>query len=333
MHKDIIFLEGVKQSTRQNILKFVKNWNSKFETISVTTSGSTGKPKLIELSKSQMKASALATISFFNLSSDQTILLALSIDYIAGKMMLIRALEKNMTIIVAPLQSNPLLLNLTHKIHFSAFVPMQVQTILNNKISKKNYELIDTVIIGGGVINETLENQLSSLNNHNYATFGMTETISHIGLRNISKQEKHYTALPNITFKVNATNCLVINAPLINSTINLQTTDVVELLNSKQFIWKGRADFVINSGGIKLHPEFLEKKIEHILPDNRFYFIGVKDDVLGEKLVLNIESQSPLDSKNIMLLLKKILDKFEQPKLIVIIAKFTETKTGKVKRV
>ena len=192
MHKDITFLDDVTEATRQKVLKFVKDWNSNDKWINVRTSGSTGKPKTITLLKQQMKASAQATVSFFNLKAEQTILLALSTDYIAGKMMLIRALEHQLKIIVAPINVNPLDMELEQAIHFSAFVPLQVQTILTNKRSRTNYESISNVIIGGAVINDSLESDLHTLANNNYATFGMTETISHIALRNITKKEKHY---------------------------------------------------------------------------------------------------------------------------------------------
>jgi O-succinylbenzoic acid--CoA ligase len=332
MYKDILFLEDVKYSTRQNVLNFVKTWNSKADYITVNTSGSTGKPKEIKILKSHMKASANATVKFFDLEPGQTILMTLSAEYIAGKMLIVRAIENNLNLIIAPLSSNPLLINLNHKIHFSAFVPLQVQTILENITSKKNYELIDTVIIGGGEINQALEKKISNLTNSNFATFGMTETISHIALRNISKGEPHYTALANVNFSVNSSQCLIINAPLINSEINLQTTDIVDLLNSKQFIWKGRADFVINSGGIKLNPEILERKIESLLSNNRYYFKGEKDDLLGEKLILKIENISPLNLSELEEQLKLKLDKIELPKSILLVDQFSETKTGKLIR-
>jgi len=332
MYKDILFLEGVKQFTRQNVLNFVKTWYSKDDHIIVNTSGSTGTPKPIRILKSRMKASAKATIDFFDLKPNQNILMTLSAEYIAGKMLIVRAIENNMTLIVAPICANPLLIAMNHKIHFSAFVPMQVQTILANRTSKKNYELIDTVIIGGGEINQGLEKTLITLKNSNFATFGMTETISHIALRNISDGNKHYTALPNVNFRTNSKDCLLITAPSIHPVPDLETTDVVQLLNSKQFIWKGRSNFTINSGGIKIHPELLEKKIEHLLPNNRYYFSSIKDNLLGEKLILKIESDSPINIQELKTKLKLLLVKFEHPKSIIVVNNFEETKTGKVIR-
>lgn len=331
MYKDITFLDDVTEASRQKVLKFVKDWKSKAEWIEVTTSGSTGNPKIIKLSKNQMRASAMATVDFFELKPGQNILLALSTDYIAGKMMIIRGLEHKLKIIIAPLQSNPLKIKLLHHINFSAFVPLQVQTILSDKESRKNYEAISKVIIGGAVINEALELELQSLNNLNYATFGMTETISHIALRDITRKEKHYSALPSVKFSVDTNSCLIIDAPLICSE-RLATTDCVDLLNENQFIWKGRNDFVINSGGIKLHPEEIEKKILSLLPNNRYYISSEKDDRVGQKIVLKIEKFNPIDLKYLKMRLKNILTKYELPKEIVIVSKFKLTKTNKIIR-
>ena len=332
MHKGIIFLENVEQSTRQNVLNFVKEWESQKKHITVKTSGSTGEPKEIKLLKHHIKASAKATIDFFKLKKNQTILLTLSAEYIAGKMMIVRALENNMTIIVTPLQSNPLNITLKHKIHFSAFVPLQIHSILKNEISKANYLNIDNVIIGGGTINQQLESEIYQLTNTNFATFGMTETISHIALRNISKKESFYTALPHVKFTKNKNNCLIINAPLVNESKGIETTDIVELISNTQFVWKGRADFVINSGGIKLHPEELEKRIEHLLPKNRYYFTSIKDEILGEKLILKIESKEEFSVADLSKKLTSILTNYETPKSIEFIKKFKETKTGKLIR-
>lgn len=331
MYKDITFLEDVTKATRQKVLKFVKDWNSNDEWISVYTSGSTGKPKEIRLSKQQMRASANATVKFFNLEPKQSILLTLSVDYIAGKMMLVRALEHGLKIIVAPLKSNPLDFDLNFSIHFAAFVPLQVETILSQQKSRQNYESIAKVIIGGAVINETLEKELQSLSNANYATFGMTETISHIALRNITKKEAHYSALPFVKFSVNDDNCLSIHAPKVCDEV-LDTNDCVQLLNDNQFIWKGRADYVVNSGGIKLHPELIEKKIKPFLPNHQFYVIGKSDDLLGEKLVLKIESNSSLDLNKLLVNLKEVLHKYELPKNIITVSSFKRTETEKIIR-
>ena len=331
MCKDIIFLKDVKQSTRQKVLNFVKQWQSDDDWLVVSTSGSTGNPKKIRLNKAQIKASAKATVIFFNLKPNQTILLAMSTDFIAGKMMLIRALEHQLNIVVAPISSNPLNQSINHKIDFSAFVPMQVNNILSSELSKQNYQKISQVIIGGAPISYQLEKQIQVLSNQNYATFGMTETISHVAVRNLTHKDNHYTALPNVTFSVNNNQQLIIDAPLILGE-PIVTNDVVELINSKQFIWLGRADFVINSGGIKLHPELIEKKIEPFLVDNRFYLTAENDEKLGQKLVLKIENTHQVNLNELKLNLKTVLGKFEMPKQFILVEQFDESKSGKVIR-
>ncbi len=331
MHKGITFLNDVTPSTRQKVLNFVKQWQSNDDWLEVQTSGSTGTPKTIKLHKDKIKASAHATIEFFNLQPNQTVLLALSVDYIAGKMMVIRALEQNMNIVVAPLNSNPLAGDIEEKIHFSAFVPMQVHTILAEEQSKLNYQKIDKVIIGGAPIDFVLEQNIAHLSNMNFATFGMTETISHVALRNINLHEKYYTALPDVKFAKTVNGQLIIEAPKIIEN-PIVTTDCVELVDEHKFIWKGRTDFVVNSGGVKLHPEEIEKKIEPLLPDHKFYIFGIKDERLGQKLVLKIESKQKVDTQKLKMILQQVLDKYEVPKEIIVEPKFDTTPTGKVMR-
>ncbi|HIP35710.1 MAG TPA: AMP-dependent synthetase [Crocinitomix sp.] len=331
MRKDIIFLENVESSIQKKVLKFVKQWNNNDEWIEVSTSGSTGKPKKIKLKKTNIKASAKATIKHFNLQANQNILLAMSTDFIAGKMMVVRAIEGQLNLIVASVQSNPLLTKLPCKIDFSAFVPMQVSAILSNPLSKQNYESITKVIIGGAPIAYQLEQELQGLKNKTYATFGMTETISHIATRNLKNKDKYYNALPNVKFSQTKRQQLVIDAPyLLNQP--LVTNDVVQLINAQQFIWKGRLDNVINSGGVKLYPENIEKKIEKFFPNNRFYVTSKSDKILGQKLILKIETNQIFYTQKIKLSLKQVLSPYEIPKEIILVKQFKETKTGKVIR-
>jgi O-succinylbenzoic acid--CoA ligase len=51
---------------------------------------------------------------------------------------------------------------------------------------------------------------------------------------------------------------LVIDAPLISNE-QICTNDIVELVGENQFVFLGRMDNIINSGGIKLIPEKSKK--------------------------------------------------------------------------
>jgi O-succinylbenzoic acid--CoA ligase len=201
---------------------------------------------------------------------------------------------------------------------FAAMVPLQVENSIDEL---KN---IKKLIIGGAKINSKLEKKLLDLPTLSYETYGMTETITHIAAKRIG--EKSFTLLPNISIKTNHNNCLMIHAPLICDQ-QIITNDVVELINENQFTFIGRSDNVINSGGIKLFPEQIEAKLINKI-NHRFIIIGKADEILGDKVVLIIESEKYLLDETIF----DILEKFEKPKEIIFVSKFKETQTGKIIR-
>lgn len=317
------------------VLDFLRVFTDSGLTITVNTSGSTGIPKPIELEKSRMIASAKATLTYFNLQPQQKALLCLPVKYIAGKMMVIRALVGELDMMLAEPSSNPLqqLPKETH-LHFAAMIPMQVKESLSDLATTDQFKSIEQVIIGGGAIPSVLETQLKSLPNKLYATYGMTETITHIAVRKInhSKTPDQYEALPNVKFWQDERACLQITAPAVCSE-QLTTNDVVELLDYYHFKWLGRFDHVVNSGGVKLHPERIEKQLEQYL-DRRFFLCGRPDERLGEQLMMVIEGE-PLDKVTEKLLrnfMEEQLERFEVPKVIEYRPQFEETPTGKVIR-
>jgi O-succinylbenzoic acid--CoA ligase len=310
---------------------FLEDWLDEKKHIIVKTSGSTGKPKSIQLSKEHMVNSAKATGSYFNLGASTTALLCLPINYIAGKMMLVRALTLGWHLDVIASSSSPLE-NLSKTYDFSAMVPLQVENSLSN------LELIKKLIVGGGVISDSLHQKLQNVSTSVFATYGMTETITHIALKKINGvgrastlafKQNFYQCLPNVSIYIDDRNCLVIKAPLVSKEI-IFTNDVVQLVSSNQFEWLGRFDNIINSGGIKLNPEQIENKLAKLI-SNRFFVAGVKDQKLGEKLVLVVEGS---ENSKLFEEIKnaRILDKYEVPKTIYFIRNFIETATGKVQR-
>jgi len=333
MYKDIVLCDGISEKDLESVTKFIEEWESHSDQINVFTSGSTGVPKQITLKKNKVKASALATGKFFQFKKEQTLLLNLSTDYIAGKLMVVRAIEHQMRIIIAPNQANPLLSvnSQVDSIDFGAFVPYQVEAILNDSITEGKYGKIKNVIIGGAQINKRLESKIRTLRNQSFATFGMTETITHFALRNISMKEEHYTCLPGFKIETDFENRLILLPNEI--TTQLTTNDVIDLKNEKQFIWKGRLDNVVNSAGLKISPELLEQKLEHLFLENRFYFKGRKSERFGEELILYIEGEKMKEWNIIEVEIKKILTGYEQPKEVIFVANFHETKTGKVLRI
>ncbi len=296
---------------------FLLDWFDDNSFIDMQTSGSTGVPKMIRISKQAMVESAIATGDFFDIHSGDKVLQCLPVKYIAGKLMFIRAFILGLEMdFVAP-NATPLYNNDT-VYDFIAMVPLQA------KHSLKELKNVKKLIIGGSMISKSLEKQLLKLPTEVYETYGMTETITHIAAKRIG--EKAFTVLPNVTISYDDKNCLVIHAPRISEEI-IVTNDLVELLNENQFVFIGRFDNIINSGGIKLIPEQIEGKLSGKI-ESRYFVSGKPDEELGEKLILIVEGEKhDLDP-----VVFEELDKYEKPKEIHFIAKFVETENGKIKR-
>ncbi len=257
---------------------FLLDWFDDKEFIKIQTSGTTGEPKIIEVSKQAMVHSALATGDFFELSPGNKVLHCLPTKYIAGKMMFVRGFILGLDMdFVAP-SANPLKNN-DARYDFAALVPLQAESSLD-QLSQ-----IRKIIIGGAKVSAELEQKLLQIPVEIYETYGMTETITHIAAKRVG--EKAFTVLPNVTVSYDEDNCLVIHAPRISEAV-IQTNDLVELVNENQFVFMGRKDNVVNSGGVKLIPEQIEAKLEGKI-NGRFFMASAPDEKLGEKLVLFIE--------------------------------------------
>lgn len=319
----------------KDLQDFLTDWFSSKEIITVQTSGSTGKPKRINLQKQQMINSALATGTFFSLPPKTSALLCLPINFIAGKMMIVRALTLGWELDIIPPSSYPLK-SISKSYDFCAMVPLQVE----NSLEKLSF--IKTLIVGGGVVSNKLQQKLQDCSTHIFATYGMTETITHIAIKkinNFSKGNKthhnYYKVLPNTTIYQDKHNCLVIKNSKIASDV-VFTNDVVKLVSDNKFEWLGRVDNVINSGGIKLHPESIEEKLGTVI-DSPFFVTAFSDEKFGQKLVLVVErtiSNKETQAKILLEKIKKsnILHKFEIPKEIIYLNNFNYTSTGKVQR-
>ncbi|MDO9275937.1 MAG: AMP-binding protein [Lutibacter sp.] len=309
------------------VANFLRNWFDATAFVEVKTSGSTGNPKIIQLQKEQMINSAIATGDYFNLPQNTTALLCLSANYIAGKMMLVRALTLGWYLDVVAPTSNPLK-NSDKNYDFSAMVPMQ---LLN---SLEDIHKIKKLIVGGGTVSNELLSKIQEVETEIFATYGMTETITHIAVKKFNviasgAKQSNYKILPNIKISIDHRGCLVIDAPTI-SVEKVITNDLVEIISPTEFKWLGRIDNVINSGGIKLIPEQIEEKLAEII-ENRFFVAGKKDAALGEKLILIIEGIKNEDLlKRIQHL--KLLSTYEIPKEIYFLEKFIETQTNKIDR-
>jgi O-succinylbenzoic acid--CoA ligase len=304
--------------------KFILEWLDENDFITVKTSGSTGTPKEIKLQKKHVFNSANATVTYFDLRENTKALLCLSSEYIAGKMMLVRGMIAGWDLHTTSPEKNPLE-NSDENFNFTAMVPYQVFHSL------KDLHKVKKLIVGGGAVPLELEQQLQKVNTQVFATYGMTETISHIAVRPLNGSEKSavFSALPKVNFSQTENGCLQIHAPEISEE-TVVTNDVVELLSPTSFKFLGRIDNVINTGGVKVHPEVIEEKISLHLKQP-FFIASEKDNALGERVILIIESEKQLQLEDYSEVFE-MLSAYERPKKIYSIPQFFYTETGKIKR-
>jgi o-succinylbenzoate---CoA ligase len=296
---------------------FLLNWFDDNQIIELQTSGSTGIPKIIKVEKKAMINSAIATGELLEIRPGNKALLCLPVKYVAGKMMLVRAIILGLDIDTIEPNLKPLDNNSTYY-DFVAMVPLQVQKTL------KELHNVNKLIIGGTKLNYFLEQQLKKLPIIAYETYGMTETITHIAVRKIG--ESSFTALSNVTLAKDNRDCLIINAPFISDD-KIVTNDIVEIINDSQFIFIGRIDNVINSGGIKLYPEQIEQKLQKFI-NERFIISSKDDNDFGDKIIMIVEGEKREFNADLF----NCLEKYEKPKEIIFINLFTETENGKIRR-
>ena len=328
-----------KSSIHKKLYLFLKDWFSPEETISLYTSGSTGKPKEIIVHKCQMMQSAAMTCGFFNLDKYDKALLCLSTDYIAGKMMIVRAIYSGMNLYPVDVSGHPLMDTAKSfdsaeiSFDFAAMIPLQVNNSLSTTIEKSRLSLIKKIIIGGGSIDRDLEKALKDFPNSIYSTYGMTETLSHIGLRKINGDDAslYYKPLGGIDLKLSDNQTLIINAPHISDDI-LTTNDIAEIKSDGSFRILGRTDNIINTGGVKVQIEEVEQQLLPYLRSN-FAITSIPHPKLGEAIVLLAE---PFDQQNnfdeIIKEAYNTVPLYHQPKCFFTVSAIPMTDSGKKDR-
>lgn len=305
---------------------FIDEWTNPLPYVVAHTSGSTGTPKEIRLLKSDMRASARATIDFFRLSPQSTLYLPLSPDYIAGKMQIVRALEASCSLIVEDPSNRPTLQAISDgtEIDLLPIVPSQSEAILTSPYRRQ----IKNMIIGGAPLPAETETLIHDDGLTAYATYGMTETCSHVALRRLG--EEAFTALPGFTFSLDQRGCLTIGSRTL-SFGSLVTNDMVSLISDRSFRWLGRYDNVINSGGIKIFPEELEKLIAPLFPTSSLFYVTSRPSAKwGEEAVIVTDSTSlPSD---ILDRIRTLVDHRKAPKAIIFEPEIKLTQSRKIIR-
>lgn len=312
----------------QELYLFLHEWFSDSPTLLVQTSGSTGKPKEMLVEKEKMMQSARMTCDFLNLKEKDKALLCMSLRYIGAKMVVVRALIAGLDLYLVSPSGNPLK-NMDTIFDFAAMVPMQVFNSLQNEKEKSRLKQIKKLIIGGGSIDQSISDTIKDFPNHIYSTYGMTETLSHIALRKLNgadSSEKYYP-FDSVHLSLSEDSALIIDAPLVNNE-RLYTNDIAEIYEDGGFRIIGRKDNIINSGGIKIQAEEVEKLLSHVL-DCPFAISSIPDPKFGEVLVLVVERETNIDEQ----ILINTLPPYFVPKMIIKIDKIPQTETGKINRV
>ena len=337
-----------------SIEEFLSVWHDASDRLLVHTSGSTGEPKALRVEKRRMEASARITCSFLGLKPGDTALLCMPLDYIAGKMMVVRALTCGLRLFCTPPTGHPLaagnslsavetsappqafhltsdISHLTSPVfHLAAMVPMQVFNTLQVPAERERLMRVRHLIIGGGAIDDALEAELRTFPNAVWSTYGMTETLSHIALRRISGPEASdwYTPFDTVSVSLNADGCLVIDAPEVCSSV-LETNDRAEIApDGRRFRILGRRDNVICSGGVKIQIEEVERVLRPHLPFP-YMVTRRRDAKFGEAVVLLMQSADVAFARSVC---RRVLPRYWQPKHYIPAAALPMTATGKPAR-
>ncbi|ALJ03662.1 O-succinylbenzoic acid--CoA ligase [Pseudalgibacter alginicilyticus] len=311
---------------QQELGDFLLSWLDEKDYIEVKTSGSTGKPKKIKIKKQAMVNSAIVTGDYFGLKPGDKVLHCLPSNFIAGKMMIVRAIILGLELDMTEPAVLPLI-DYEKDYTFCAFTPMQLKSFSKYLLN------IKMAIVGGGQVPESTIEIIKDKKPMVYETYGMTETVSHIAVKRLNNfndsesiSNNYFKTLPNISISQDDRGCLVIDAPLLSDE-TIVTNDLVKIHSETEFEWLGRYDNVINSGGIKLFPEQIEKKLRSKIKE-QFFIASKPDDMFGDKLILVLEKKT----NDLDLSVFNDLDKYEKPKEVFNIAKFIETASGKIHR-
>lgn len=346
MSKQVFWLEGEEVSAKllyklkekverepasplREVFAFLQDWFGDSPFLTVHTSGSTGVPKALTVRKEQMMQSARLTCEFLRLSEGDHALLCMDLRYIGAMMMVVRALVAGLNLIVRPASGHPLT-GVERPLKFAAMVPLQVYNSFQIPEEKERLKQIEILIIGGGSIDATLEREIKALPGIVYSTYGMTETLSHIALRRLNGESasERYYPFSSVQLTLSVEQTLVIEAPLVCDEI-LPTNDIAHIYPDGSFTILGRKDNVINSGGIKIQAEEMEKLLRAYITVP-FVITSVPDKRLGQAITLLMEYQK--DIAEIETNIQVLFPSYHRPKYIRVVEQIPQTGNGKIDR-
>lgn len=309
------------------IQELVRDFESDDFEMILTSSGTTGVPKEFRFSKKQVIASAYRTLKTFGLRKGMKAMLPISSHYVGGKMMIIRSILGEIDLLLLEPSRSPLK-NVEGFFDFAPMVPLQV---LNS--SEEDLTRLKKVIIGGASVSSLLQEKIRKIESVDFfEVFGMSETLSNFSFRDLRNEKSFFSLQDGVEIRVDERSCLMVSVEGVTDGF-LSTNDVVDLKNGG-FEWKGRFDFVVNSGGVKLFPEQLEAALNDFLNQgDKVVFYGVQSSDYGQELVGfyygDLESSiSEMESR-----LVSLFGKYAKPRFWRRILDLKFTSSGKFDRV
>ena len=331
---------GVSGSFELDTIRVIREWVSGRKSFEIRSSGSTGRIKKFRISREKLQSSANLTIQSLGLKEGMRAVLCLNPIYTAGFLFLIRSLIGKFNLYAVTPSALPLSdLPDQTLIDFISLVPNQLYEIIHKTDFNRWFGHESTILVGGAPVPAALQRQIEYLPGRIYHTFGMAETLSHIALKKLNGNDRteSFETLRSVTVKADERNCLIISAPHLSSRA-IHTQDVIQIIDTRHFLWKGRLDSIINTGGYKIHIEELENEIEKIFNEvsipNNFMIAPTPDPKLGERIVLLVEGKPAKPDEHLLSeILKAQLDKYHNPKQIFILEEFLYTESRKIDRI
>ncbi len=302
----------------------------------VTTSGTTGPPKAFTIPRNDLVNSARLTGTTFHLLPGDRVLHCLPEQFIAGKMMTVRGFALGLNMHFIDPQGGVLnKLMVADRFKFVAMVPLQLHRAIQEDRARVEAQF-ETILLGGGPVSQALIEDMADLKVQVYQSYGSTETVTHVALRRLNGPDggdTPFAALGRCHFGRDPRSCLVVYTPHLSTKQHL-TNDLAELLDDTHFRWQGRYDNVILSGGKKIFPEQLEARTAGVLPYPH-YFTAVSDPVLGQAVMLVLETDRPQNEvlPEVLEQVMAVLHPHEWPRRVQALSRIQRTESGKVIRV
>ncbi|MCU0417136.1 MAG: AMP-binding protein [Cytophagaceae bacterium] len=317
--KRILSLDNTNLNQYPLAIQLCYEWYLSNASPTIQTSGSTGYPKTIQLDRKAIAASVQRTARFFNLSAQSTFLVVLPLDKIAGRMQLYRALCLEATVYVnTPSRSLNDVLSLPYD--FVSLSTLQIRHLVQDERGIALLSDCRIVLIGGAAPDESTIQRLQVLpHTEVYLSYGMTETLSHIAIQALHPiREPGFRLLDGVEWRATRHSTMITDRLL---GIEIETTDSLEALSDSYFVYKGRRDRVINSGGVKVHPELIETIVQQWFIEqgwtNLFYVGSLPHPALGEQVVLYIDAL-PVEKNSLLEGIKQRVPPYHAPREVIV---------------